>query len=79
MNKRDTERRQKAMGRAVDELQDYVGTYDEQAEYRSYSDKTFVDDILYGLGLSMQNLIPSDFRGAGGYERFKQYLREHLK
>ena len=79
VNKRDTEKRHKAMDRAVKQLQTYVGTYTEQAEYRDYSNRIFVDDILYGLGLSMQNLIPSDFHGASGYERFKQYLREHLK
>ena len=71
--------RRKKMRAAVDHLRDYVGTYNEQAHYQDYTDKTYVDDILYGLGLSMQHLIPSDFYGAGGYERFKQYLREHLK
>lgn len=71
--------RRKKMRAAVAQLQGYVGTYDTQLHYQDYTDKTYVDDMLYGIGLSMQHLMPSDFSGAGGYERFKQYLREHLK
>lgn len=77
MNKRDTEKRRKAMRWRVKYLQDYVNTYSDQAHYEDYSDKTYVDDMLYGLGLSMVG--PADYTGPGGYERFKQYLREHLK
>lgn len=71
--------RRKQMREAVKHLQHYVGTYDKQLHFDDYTNKTYVDDILYGLGLSMQHLFPTDFSGAGGYERFKQYLREHLK
>lgn len=76
MNKAETNKRRKVMRERVAYLKDYVGTYDSQAHYEDYSDKTYVDDILYGLGLSMTGL--TDYTGAGGYERFKQYLREHL-
>lgn len=77
MNKRDTERRRKLMRERVAKLQEYVATYTDQSHYDEYSDKTYVDDILYGLGISM--IAPADYTGPGGYERFKQYLREHLK
>jgi len=70
--------RRKQMLEAVKSLQEYVGTYDQQAHLDDYTNKTYVDDILYGLGLSMQKLFPADFQGPSGYERFKQYLREHL-
>lgn len=71
--------RRKSMRKAVAKLQTYVGTYDQQASFDDYTNKTYVDDVLYGLGLSMQELIPADYSGASGYERFKQFLREHLK
>lgn len=77
MNKRDVEKRRKLMRKRVAMLQNYVATYSEQASYDDYSDKTYVDDILYGLGISF--IAPADYTGPGGYERFKQYLREHLK
>jgi hypothetical protein len=75
-SKRDTLKRQKAMRERVAAFQKYVGTYHEQAHYEDYLDKTYVDDMLYGIGLSMSGL--TDYSGPGGYERFKQYLREHL-
>jgi hypothetical protein len=77
MNKRDKEKRRKLVRERVKFLQDYVNTYSDQGGYEDYSDKTYIDDMLYGLGLSMAG--PTDYSGPGGYERFKQYLREHLK
>jgi len=76
MNKRQANARRKLMRERVAKLQHYVATYSDQASYEDYSDKTYVDDVLYGLGISM--IGPTDFTGPGGYERFKQYLREFL-
>lgn len=70
------EQRQKRMREAVAKLQAYMSSYSEQAHYEDYTDKTYVDDILYGLGLSLSGL--SDFSGPGGYSRFKAYLQDHL-
>lgn len=67
------------MRATVAKFQDYVATYDKQSEYDSYLDKTFLDDMLYGIGISLQIGTAADYTGAGGYERFKQKLREHLK
>jgi hypothetical protein len=77
MNKREAEKRRKVMRERVKYLQDYVNTYSDQAHYEDYSDKTYLDDMLYGIGLSMAG--PADYTGHGGYERFKQFLREHLR
>jgi hypothetical protein len=77
MNKRQAEKRRKLMRERVASFQKYVATYHEQSSYDDYSDKTYVDDMLYGIGISM--IAPADYTGPGGYERFKQYLREHLK
>jgi hypothetical protein len=76
---REQVKRRKRMREMVAKFQDYVRTYSGQSHYEDYSDKTFVDDMLYGIGLSMQVGTPTDYTGAGGYERFKQALREHLK
>jgi hypothetical protein len=77
MNNRNVEKRRKQVRERVKYLQDYVSTYSDQAFYEDYSDKTYVDDMLFGIGLSMSG--PADYTGPVGYERFKQYLREHLK
>jgi hypothetical protein len=75
MNKRQANIRRKLMRERVASIQKYVATYTDQQHYEDYSDKTYIEDMLYGIGLSM---IPADYRGPGGYERFKQYLREFL-
>lgn len=70
---------QKRMRKIVAKMQEYVATYSQQTSYDMYSDKTFLDDMLYGIGLALQIGSAKDNTGAGGYERFKQELREHLK
>lgn len=78
MNKRDAERAKKRMKLVVQYFQGYVRTYSEQDEYQSYSDKTFLDDMLYGVGTALQIGTATDYSGPGGYERFKEKLRQHL-
>lgn len=72
-------KQQKRMRAVVAKMQSYVATYSEQAHFDIYTDKTFLDDMLYGIGISMQIGTATDYTGPGGYERFKQALREHLK
>jgi hypothetical protein len=74
-----TDPRHARMREMVAKFQEYVRTYSDQTHYETYFDQTFLDDMLYGIGLSMQIGTPTDYTGAGGYERFKQALREHLK
>jgi hypothetical protein len=78
MNKRDAEKARKRMTKAVELFQHYVATYSKQAYFKDYSDRIFLDDMLYGIGLALQTDTPTDYSGPGGYERFKEHLRRHL-
>lgn len=75
MTKKQQEKRMRAV---VAKMQHYVATYSNQAEYASYTDKTFLDDMLYGIGIAMAEHTATDHTGPGGYERFKETLRKHL-
>lgn len=66
------------MRNVVENFQKYVATYTSQAHYDEYSDKTYLDDMLYGIGLSMAVDTATDYSGPGGYERFKEFLRQHI-
>lgn len=72
-------KQQKRMRAIVAKFQDYVATYTEQAHYDTYQDKTFLDDMLYGIGTAIGSETAADYTGPGGYERWKQTLREFLK
>lgn len=63
------------MERAVKYLQDYMATYDKQEGWRSQSDATLIDDVLYGLGVA---LYGQECEYAPGYEKFQDKLREFL-
>jgi hypothetical protein len=67
-------KRQKRMQRIVTHFQEYVRTYDSQMGYLDYEDKTLLDDMLYGLGLA----IDEKYRYGSGYDKFKTVLRNHL-
>lgn len=75
MSARKVTPEQKRMRAAVARFQKYVATYTNERYYDTYSEKTFVEDMLYGIGLALQELRPTDYSGADGYERFKEYLR----
>ena len=68
-------KKQRRMKKAVEYLQEYMGTYDLQMGYLDYSDETLIDDVLYGLGVS---LSPDKHQFANGYDKFKERLRKHL-
>jgi hypothetical protein len=72
-------REQRRMRAVVAKFQSYVETYTDQSGYDTYSDMTFLDDMLYGIGISLAIGTAKDNTGPGGYVRFKQELREHLK
>lgn len=65
---------QERMRDAVASLQQYMATYDQQTGYLDYSDKTYLDDVLYGLGRS----LGAEYEFAGGFAKFKDVLRHHL-
>ena len=59
---------------AVKYLQKYMDTYPVQVGYEAYSKETFIDDILYGLGCSLDK----KYMFAQGYDLFKKELIKHL-
>lgn len=61
---------------SVKYLAEYMGTYDKQTGFKEYSSKTYIDDVLYGLGMSLN---PELFRWNDGFEKFKVFLAEYLK
>ena len=74
MSKPNKKQREK-MKAAVAYLQKYVATYSSQCGFESYSEETYIDDILYGLGVSLDKKN----EWAGGFENFKERLRTHLR
>lgn len=60
---------------AVAYLTNYMATYDQQFGYADYSEQTYIDDVLYGLGASLGD----QYRWAGGFDAFKKRLMAHLK
>lgn len=66
---------QERMKRMVAVMQDYWNTYDEQYGYENYSDKTFLLDALYGIGLALDR---DKYYTATGFDRFKEFLKVEL-
>lgn len=66
-------RKQKRMRDIVARLRNYWITYDQQACFMDYTDSTFMDDALYGIGIAID---PVKFRGASGFDAFKAELRQ---
>jgi hypothetical protein len=76
MAKSQQEMCEKRMEDIVRRFQKYVATYTDQEEYTSYFDETFVDDMLYGIGLALH---PIKYKWASGYDRWKAELRRYLR
>ena len=66
---------QKRVKKIIESLQHYMDTYDKQLGYLDYSDKTIIEDILYGLGTAIDK---KKFSFAPGFDLFKVQLRQHL-
>lgn len=76
LNQEDSDYSQKRMELMVKYLQRYLETYDAQVGYKNYTDQTFIDDVLYGLGVALN---PEKHQYSDGYERWKNELLEFLK
>lgn len=63
------------MRKIVSAFQSYVKTYPDEAHYLEYMDKTFIFDMLYGLGLAVDR---EEFYGASGFEKFQNELRRMM-
>jgi len=66
----------KTIPESVDYLTKYMGTYKNQSGYEGYDPKTYIDDVLYGLGMSIN---PDMFRWNDGFKKFKVFLQEYLE
>lgn len=67
--------REGGMVEAVKYLQTYMNTYDTQVGYENYNASTFIDDILYGLGMALD---PKKYQYLKGYRKFKEDLSKFL-
>ena len=65
---------QKSMTKSVAYLSHYMGTYDKQPMFEEYRPETYIDDVLYGLGVSLSD----EFKFGGGFDNFKDFLRDYL-
>ena len=61
---------------AVQYLRDYLNAYEDQQGIDDYTVETWIEDILYGLGMSLD---PDAHIFAGGHEKFKKKLQEYLE
>lgn len=68
-------RKQKRMRAVVARFQEYARTYSDQAHYDQYRDETFLDDMLYGIGIALE---PKKWREGRGFDEFREMLRKRL-
>ena len=62
---------------AADDLAAYWASYNDcQPGVDKYSEQTFIDDALYGIGIAIN---PKRFEAAQGYDDFKRVLFDRLK
>jgi hypothetical protein len=73
--KDDDSPKQKRMREAVERLTKYMATYDRQHNYKDYSDYTFIEDVLYGIGIALE---PVEYKYGAGFDKFKVRLKGHL-
>lgn len=57
-------------------LQRYMETYDQQHGYENYTDRTLINDVLYGLGVALN---PNEHQFANGFDKWKMELIDFLK
>ncbi len=67
--------RQRRMQRIVADLQRYAATYSDQQSFADYSDETFINDMLYGIGVALDR---EKYSFASGFVAFQEDLRRHL-
>lgn len=68
-------KKQKRMRQAVDRIKHYVDTYDTQPGFLDYSDDTFIKDMLYGIGVALDQ---RKYAFAPGFDEFKRVLKKHV-
>lgn len=68
--------KQRRMERIVTRMQEYARTYTDQECWKDYSDRCFIDDFLYGIGIALD---PKEFKGATGFDRFLDVLQDRIR
>jgi hypothetical protein len=64
------------MKAGVEYLQKYMATYDKQPGYLDYSDDMLIKDVLYGLGVAVDD---RKYSFANGFDAFKDFLMDMLR
>ena len=60
---------------ALKYMKNFINTYENQRHYKSYTMETWLHDMLYGIGVS----IDKNYSWAGGYDEFKKFLIESFQ
>lgn len=63
------------MAEAVEYLAHYMDTYNQQTGYEGYETITYLNDVLYGLGVSINK---DKYSFAPGFAQFKRDLVEFI-
>lgn len=72
---KDMTTKQKRVKEIIEKFKNYLDKYTEEDYYLYKKDEVIMDDMLYGLGLAFDS---KEYSCAGGYERFKAVLEEHI-
>lgn len=72
---RSLSKQQKRMIAIVKSFKKYVNTYTNQEGYSSYSDATFILDMLYGIGIAIDK---KKYCMADGFQDFKERFARYL-
>lgn len=68
-------KKQRRMRAIVERMTQYMTTYPSQYKWMDYSDRCFLDDMFYGIGISLD---PERYRSAAGYELFRQEIMKPI-
>jgi hypothetical protein len=66
---------QKRVKLIIEKLQKYINTYSDQLGYLDYSDDTIIYDVLYGLGIALNE---KEYKYAMGFNKFKRFLYKYI-
>jgi len=66
---------QKRVKLIIEKLQKYINTYSDQYGYLEYSDDTIIKDMLYGLGIALNE---KEYTYALGFNKFKKFLHKYI-
>lgn len=67
---------EKRMKAVMASFKKYVNTYSKGSYYHGQSDKTFILDMFYGIGIALD---PEKYKMAGGFRVFQTLLKSHLE